>query len=290
MTDHLVSSVSRRNFLLIGSALLAPKLATAGQGRGSLAPAAAGPAPRTVGPIHNTKSRVVRFEAKPEPIAIDTARTAVIVCDMQNDFGTKGGMFDRAGLDISMIQRAVDPTANVLASARRARVKIIYLKMAFRPDLSDLGAPDSPIRVRRLRLGVGRTVRAPDGTEGRILIRDTWNTDIVPELKPQAGDVVVYKHRFSGFYQTDLDGILKQLGVKYLIVTGCTTSVCVESTVRDATFRDYACVLLEDCMGEPVGYDLPRSNHDAPLLVIQMRFGWVSGSAEFINALELNPV
>jgi len=249
-----------------------------------------GQAPKAILPVVDSDNRVVRFDAKPEPIAIDTAKAAVIVIDMQNDFGTKGGMFDRAGLDISMIQRAVGPCAKVLASARRTGVKIIYLKMGFHRDLSDLGSSDSPNRVRHLRLGVGETVRAPNGAESRILIRDTWNTDIVPELKPQADDIVVYKHRFSGFYQTDLDATLKQLRMKYLIVTGCTTSVCVESTVRDAMFRDYACVLLADCMGEPIGYGLPRSNHEASLLTIQTLFGWVSSSDQLIGALEAQPV
>jgi ureidoacrylate peracid hydrolase len=236
--------------------------------------------------LSNTKGRIIRISANPEPIAIDTAKTAVIVVDMQNDFGSKGGMFDRAGIDISGIQKVVGPTARVLASARSAGVKIIYLKMGFRPDLSDLGSSDSPNRVRHLQFGVGKKVRAPDGTESRILIRDTWNTEIVPELKPLADDIVIYKHRFSGFYETDLDARLKQFGVKYIIVTGCTTSVCVESTVRDAMFRDYSCVLLADCMSEPIGYGLPRSNHDASLLVIKTLLGWVSGSEEFIKTLE----
>jgi ureidoacrylate peracid hydrolase len=239
---------------------------------------------------HDTKSRVVSLDARPELIAIDTASTAVIVVDMQNDFGAKGGLFDRAGIDISGIQKVIAPTAQVLASARNAGVKIIYLKMGFRPELSDLGTPDSVNRVRHLRFGVGQTVRAPDGRESRILIRDTWNTDIVPELKPQANDIIIYKTRFSGFYETDLDATLKKLGIKYLIITGCTTSICVESTVRDAMFRDYLCVLLADCMSEPIGYGLPRSNHDASLLAIQMLFGWVSGSDEFIRALEVQPI
>jgi ureidoacrylate peracid hydrolase len=236
--------------------------------------------------FQDTKSQVVRIDAKPEPIAIDTARTAVIVVDMQHDFGAKGGMFDRAGIDLSMIQRAIVPTASVLAAARKTGVPIVYLKMGFRPDLSDLGPADAPNRMRHLRFGVGETMRAPDGTDSRILIRDTWNTDIVPELAPEANDVVIYKHRFSGFYQTDLDRILKELGVTYLIITGCTTSVCVESTVRDAMFRDYACVVLADCTGEPIGHGLPRSNHEASLLVVQTLFGWVSGSDTCIKALE----
>src|SRR5437868_13825517 len=90
------------------------------------------------------------IEASPEPITIDTAKTAVIVVDMQNDFGSKGGMFDRAGIDISGIQKAVGPTAKVLAAARKAGIRIIYIKMGFRPDLSDMGALDSVNRVRHL--------------------------------------------------------------------------------------------------------------------------------------------
>ena len=131
---------------------------------------------------------------------------------MQNDFGAKGGMLDLAGIDISGIQKAVGPTAKVLAAARKAGVKIIYLKMGYRPDLSDLGAPDSVNRVRHLRFRVGEKVRAPDGKESRVLIRDTWNTDILSELKPEAGDDVIYKTRFSGFYETDLDARLKKAG------------------------------------------------------------------------------
>jgi ureidoacrylate peracid hydrolase len=230
------------------------------------------------------------LDAKPQPITIDAATTAVIVIDMQNDFGAKGGLFDRAGLDISMIQRAVAPTAEVLAAARNAGLKVIYLNMGFRPDLSDLGAPDSPNRVRHLMFGVGKTQRAPDGTESRFLIRDTWNTGVVSELTPEAGEIVIYKHRFSGFYETEFDAVLKKLAIKSLIITGCTTSVCVESTVRDAMFRDYQCILLTDCMGEPIGNDFPRSNHEASLLVMQTLFGWVSDSKKFKRAVETDAI
>jgi len=236
----------------------------------------------------NTNSRIVRIDAKPEAIAIDITKTAVIVVDMQNDFGAKGGMFDLAGIDISGIRKAIGPTAKVLVSARQAGIKIVYLKMAFRPDLSDLGAPDSPNRLRHLPFNVGKSIHAPDGRESRILIRDTWNTDIVDELKPQPDDVVVYKNRFSGFYETELDATLKKLRIKYLIITGCTTSVCVEATVRDAMYRDYSCVLLQDCMSQPtLGSSSPRSNHDASLVVAEVFLGWVSNSDQFMNALHV---
>jgi ureidoacrylate peracid hydrolase len=236
-----------------------------------------------------TTGHVVRVEAQPTPISLELGRTAVLVIDMQNDFGAKGGMFDRIGIDLSLIQRAVGPTARVLAASRKVGLPIIYLKMGFRAHLSDAGPVDAPNRLKHAPFAVGTVVRAPDGTESRILIRGTWNTEILPELAPQAGDIVLYKQRFSGFYNTELDAILQQRGVKYLLVTGCTTSVCVESTIRDAMFRDYSCVLLADCTGEPIGCDLQRSNHEASLLVIQTVLGWVSGSAELLSALEESP-
>ena len=203
---------------------------------------------------------------------------------MQNDFSSKGGLFDRAGINLSIIQKAVAPTANVLAAARKEGIKIIYLKMGFHSDLSDLGPEGSPFRVHTQ--GVGDTIIAPDGRKSRILIRDNWGTDIIPELKPQADDIVIYKTRFSGFYKTELDSILKTLDKKYLIVTGCTTSICVESTVRDAMFRDYFPVVLEDCTAEQLGYGLSRSNHDASILNFQAVFGWVSSSKDFVNAFK----
>jgi len=225
------------------------------------------------------------IEAKPAPIQIDPARTAVLVIDMQNDFGAKGGMFDRAGIDLSMIQRAVAPTARMLTAARQADIPIVYLKMGFQPDLSDAGPPDAPNWLKHLGV-IGQPVEAPNGTGSRILIRDTWNTDILPELAPEEGDFVLYKHRFSGFFATDLDAKLQRCGAKYLLVTGCTTSVCVESTIRDAMFRDYSCILFADCTGEPLGKDFLRSNHEASLFVIQTLFGWVADSAAFLKTLE----
>ena len=103
----------------------------------------------------------------------------------------------------------------------------------------------------------------------------------MPELAPEPGDIVVSKHRYSGFYETELDDVLRGLGVTHLLVTGCTTSICVESTVRDAMFRDYHCVVLEDCTAEPLG------THDASLKVIEALFGWVSNTDAVLAALEL---
>ena len=105
---------------------------------------------------------LITVDAKPEQLTIDPARAAVIVVDMQNDFGSEGGMFARAGIDISGIRAAVAPTARVLAAARQAGITVVYLKMGFHPDLSDLGPPDAPNRLKHLPARVGETVTAPD--------------------------------------------------------------------------------------------------------------------------------
>ena len=235
--------------------------------------------------VMTRERRGVSVDARPQPLTIDPRQTAVIVVDMQNDFGAEGGMFARAGIDISRIQAVVAPTAQVLTAARRAGMPVVYLKMAFAPDLSNAGGPDAPNLVRHLAIGLGEAVTAPDGRASRVLIRDTWNTDILPDLTPQPGDITILKHRFSGFFETDLDAVLKGLGVTSLVFTGCTTSVCVESTLRDAFFRDYRCLLLADCTAEPIGHGHPRSNHEASLLLIELMFGWVSDSTALVQAL-----
>ena len=246
------------------------------------------------------RSEFVMLNARPQPIQLRISETAVIVVDMQNDFAVKGGMWDRAGIDLSGFRAIIGPTATVLASARSAGVPVVYIQWALRPDLSDLYRPGSPLRERWLAYGVGQPSRSPDGRAGRMGIRDTWNTDIIEELKPEPDDIVVHKHHYSAFHETELDAVLRGLGVKCLIVTGGSTSVCVESTIRDAHSRDYACVLLEDCTAEPIGQDakgyigVPRNgktdggtNYEATLVLVQTLFGWVSNSESVVKAFDV---
>lgn len=225
------------------------------------------------------------LDARPAPVTLETAASAVIVVDMQNDFASQGGMLDRAGADISGIQRAVPSMARALAAARAAGIRVVYLKMGYTPDLADLGTPGSVNRTMHEALGVGQSHTAPDGRAGRILVRDTWNTDIIPALQPHPGDLVLYKTRFSGFYRTDLHERLGAAGIRHLIVIGCTTSVCVESTVRDAMFRDYLPVVLSDCTNEVVGADRAYTNHHATLDLIEARLGWVSSAEALVRSL-----
>jgi ureidoacrylate peracid hydrolase len=233
--------------------------------------------------------RTITIDARPEPVSIDTAQCAVLVIDMQNDFGAKGGMFDRAGIDIAIVERVVEPTARTLAAARDVAMPIIYLKMQHTADLANAGGAGSPHWTKHKPFSIGTLVTTPDGGVGRALVEGTWNTETLSALAPKEGDPVVAKHRYSGFFETRLDNILREKNIRYLIVTGCTTSVCVESTIRDAMFRDYCCVVLEDCVAEPIGIDLPRSNHAASLLTIELLFGWVSDSRKFAESLGGGP-
>ena len=196
---------------------------------------------------------------------------------MQNDFASPGGMFDRAGIDTRDAAAAIRATQRLLEAARLAGITIVYLRMEYEPDLSDAGRDGTPNRLKH----------APLGLDGRdVLIRDTWGTAIVDELAPEPGDVVVSKQRYSGFFETELDRELRRRAITHLVVAGLTTSVCVESTVRDGMFRDYFCVVLEDCTAEPIGADAPLSNKAASLLVIETLFGWVSTGAAVTHALE----
>lgn len=236
-------------------------------------------------PMESTSGTVL-IQARPEPLAIDPHSTAVVVVDMQNDFGAEGGMFERAGIPIGGIQAVVEPTARVLAAARRAGMLIVYLKMEFDTNLSNAGGADAPNLIKHLGLNVGSLVTAPDGQPSRILVQDTWNTEILPELTPEPDDVIVSKHRYSGFFETNMDAVLRDRGISSLIFTGCTTSVCVDATLRDAFYRDYRCLVLSDCTAEPLGSQFSRGNHEASLLTIEMLFGWVSDSSSFVEALE----
>ncbi len=187
---------------------------------------------------------------------------------------------------VPLEKRPFESWAEVNALAKQlAQVSEPTRTMQFEPDLSDAGAPDAPNFLKHKPLGVGQVVAAPDGRESRTLVRGTWGTEVLPELAPEEGDLVVAKHRYSGFFETELDAILRERGIDSLVFTGCTTSVCVDSTLRDAFYRDYRCLLLRDCTGEPIGSDLARSNHEATLLVIETLFGWVSDSRSLLRAL-----
>lgn len=231
----------------------------------------------------NDSSITYSIGAKPDSISFTSGNTAVVVVDMQNDFGSEGGLFDFLDIDISGIENVVEPSKKVIDASRDVGIPIIYFKMGYKADLSDLGSKNSVNRTRKPF--VGDTVIAPNGQISRIQIQDTWNTEIIDALKPEGNDIIIKKSRYSGFYNTTLDSTLRKKGITNIVFIGCTTSICLESTVRDAMYRDYNSIVLEDCTAETIGSDMSRSNYEASILNIHIMFGWISNSTEYLNAL-----
>jgi nicotinamidase-related amidase len=214
--------------------------------------------------------------AEPEPISLDWSVTALLIIDMQRDFMEPGGFGETLGNDVSRLATAVGPIATVLAAARKAGMLVVHTREGHLPDLSD--AP--PAKVERgapsLRIG-------DPGPMGRILIRGEAGHDIIPELYPIDGEIVIDKPGKGAFYATGLNDILKKHDIENLLVCGVTTEVCVNTTVREANDRGYRCVVLADGCASY----FPEF-HDAGLRMIKAQggiFGWVSNAAAVLQAI-----
>lgn len=218
--------------------------------------------------------------AKPEPIKLDINKTALIVVDMQNTFCKKGGIFDYLGkLDEMKVKHIINKDKKVIEACRYKGIKIVYLRMGYRRDLSNSGGPESPNYYKELGVAAMRT--HPE-LKGKFLTIGTHDWEIIDELKPQPEDIIVDKHRYSGFTNTELDTILGTYNIKYLLFIGLATNVCVESTLRDAYFHEYFPVLISDGCGN-IG---PESTQEATIWNVTEIFGWVATCHDLVKALE----
>jgi ureidoacrylate peracid hydrolase len=217
--------------------------------------------------------------ARPEPIAIDRARTALIVVDMQNAFASQGGMFDLAGFDISGAAPTIEVIRRLLDASRMAGIAVVHLQMTFKPDLSDAGDLTSPAYHKELAL---RLMRERPALAGKLLVENTWDWQFVDALKPAPGEHVVRKTRYNGFVRTDLDAHLREKGIRHLLFTGIATNVCVESTARHAFFNEFWPILIEDAMNNSG----PDFNRQATLWNFEHVFGWVTQSSDVIAAMQ----
>jgi ureidoacrylate peracid hydrolase len=220
----------------------------------------------------------ITLPARPEPLRLKPSETAIIVVDMQNAYATTGGYLDIAGFDVSGAPVAIDGTRRVLDAARAAGVTVIFFQNGWDKDYVEAGTEGSPNWHKSNAL---KTMRARPELKGTLLAKGTWDYAIVDELTPQQGDIVIPKPRYSGFFNTNIDSVLRARGIRNLVFTGVATNVCVESTLRDAFHLEYFAVVLEDAVHH-AGPDFVRQ---AAFYNVEKFFGWVSTVADFCGAI-----
>ena len=216
--------------------------------------------------------------ARPEPLRLVPSETAVIVVDMQNAYATPGGYVDIAGFDVTGAANAGRQTRKTLDAARAAGCTVMFFQNGWDKDYVEAGGPGSPNWHKSNAL---KTMRARPELQGKLLAKGGWDYSIVDALTPQAGDIVIAKTRYSGFFNTTVDSALRSRGVRTLVFTGVATNVCVESSLRDAFHLEYFCVVLEDACHH-LGPDFIRQ---ASLYNIEKFFGWVSTVNDFCGAV-----
>lgn len=228
--------------------------------------------------IASPGSTGVTLPARPEPVRLDPATTAVIVIDMQNAYASLGGYVDIAGFDISGAAGVIGRIGQVLDTARSAGMQVVFLQNGWDGDYVEAGTPGSPNWHKSNAL---KTMRARPELKGQLLARGGWDYELVDALAPQPGDIRVHKTRYSAFFNSQLDSVLRARGIRTLIFVGIASNVCVESTLRDAFHLEYFSVMIDDATHH-LGPDFV---HQATLYNVETFFGWVSNVADFCGAV-----
>lgn len=222
------------------------------------------------------------LKAEPEAIQLAPEQTALIVIDMQNAYTSKGGYLDLAGFDISTTQPVVQNIKKAVVAAHAAGIQVIYFKNGWDDQYVEAGGVNSPNFHKSNAL---KTMRKQPELQGKLLAKGGWDFELIDELQPLAQDIVIEKPRYSGFFNTALDSMLRSKGIRNLVFVGIATNVCVESTLRDGFFLEYFGVALSDACYQAG----PEEAQQASLYNIKTFFGWVSDTQEFTKIFQLNP-
>jgi nicotinamidase-related amidase len=224
--------------------------------------------------------RALKIVAEPQSIVIDANKTALVVVDMQNDFCAKGGWVDSRGIDVSPNRAPIGPLSRLAPRFRVEKIPVVWVNWGVRKDLLNI-APS--LRHAHNPTGEEVDLGSPvPGTRSEVLRVGSWGAEVVDELNANGGDIQVTKHRFSGFWDTDLDAILRGLGVKTLLIGGVNLDQCVMTTLEDASFLGYDVVLVSDCSATTS----PSFCTEATLYNIKLLFGFVTTSNGLLAALD----
>jgi nicotinamidase-related amidase len=221
--------------------------------------------------------RPATVAAEPQEIVFDLARTAMIVIDMQNDFCSPKGWLAHIGVDVQPARQPIGPLNATLPALRKAGVPIIWVNWGNRPDKLNL-SPSLLHVYKPTGVGIGLGDPLP-ANKAPVLQKGSWAAAIVDGLKVGAKDIHVDKYRMSGFWDTELDSILRNLGVTTLLFGGVNADQCVLCTLQDANFLGYDCVLVSDCTATTS----PAYCWDATLYNVKQCFGFIA-SSEAIRA------
>lgn len=224
----------------------------------------------------------VTLPARPENLPIEPNATALLVVDMQNAYASEGGYLDLAGFDIGGAAGVIDKIATLVETARRSGVTVVFFKNGWDPEYVEAGGPGSPNWWKSNAL---KTMREKPELQGQLLAKGTWDYALVDRLQPQPGDIVIEKPRYSAFYNTALDSVLRARGIRNLAFCGIATNVCVESTLRDGYHREFFGVLIEDATHQAG----PPFLQEATVYNVEKFFGWVSNTADFCGAVSQAP-
>lgn len=217
--------------------------------------------------------RPMHLAADPQSITVDASKTALMIVDMQNDFCTEGGWMDSRGIDVSPNRAPIAPLRGLVDAFRAASLPVVWVNWGVRKDLLNI---HPSLRHAHNPTGLETDLARPvPGTRSEVIAEGSWGAQVVDELNPGDADYQITKHRFSGFWDTETDSVLRNLGITTLLIGGVNMDQCVMTTLEDASFLGYDTILVED----GTATTSPSFCVEATLYNVKLLFGFVTTSA-----------